>query len=145
MLMDQNTLVVLAYLAIMLVIGAIGEMVQKLVPVKGGDTGWRGIFYVTKSYHPVFACLALFALVGDMPMFEGVPNTMTNRLIVGAGVGAATMIAYELTVKTIRKIIVTFGERMGGMFATWSQRLGGSSNTPTSRTDTRTQDSDAEE
>lgn len=145
MLIDQNTLVVISYVAIMLVIGAIGEMVQRLLQVKGGDTGWRGVYYVTKSYHPIFICLALFALVHDVPMFEGVAASITNRVIAGAGVGAMTMVGYELTVKTIRKLIVTFGDRMGGTAAEWAQKLGGSSNTPTKRTDTGTRDSDAEE
>jgi hypothetical protein len=145
MSLDQNTLVVIAYVAIMLVVGAIGEMVQKLTAVKGGDTGWRGVYYVTKSYHPIFICLALFALVHDVPMFEGVSSTLTNRMIAGAGVGASVMVGYELTVKTLRKLIVTFGERMGGYAAEWAQRLGGSSNTPTRRTDTTTKDEDAEE
>lgn len=144
MTLDQNTLVALAYLGIVLVVGAIGEMVQKLTAVKGGDTGWRGVYYVTKSYHPIFVCALLF-LVPTMPMFEGVSPTLTNRMIVGATLGALTMVGYELTVKTIRKLIVTFGERMGGIFATWAQRLGGSSNTPTRRTDTSTKDEDAEE
>lgn len=143
--LDHNTLVVLAYLAIMLVVGALGEMVQRLLAVKGGDAGWRGIYYITKSYHPIFICAALFALVGDLPMFEGVEATTTNRMLAGAGVGAATMVGYELTVKTLRKLIVTFGERMGGFAAEWAQRLGGSSNTPTHRTDTTTKDEDAEE
>lgn len=144
MSLDQNTLVIVSYLAIMLVVGAIGEMVQKLIASKGGDTGWRGVYYVTKSYHPIFVCMLLF-LVPTMPMFEDVSPSLTNRMIAGAGVGAFTMIAYELTVKTIRKLIVTFGERMGGVFAEWAHRLGGSSNTPTVRTKVETNDDDAEE
>jgi hypothetical protein len=145
MALDHNTLVIISYVAIMLVVGAIGEMVQKLIAAKGGDQGWRGVFYVTKSYHPIFVCALLFAAVVDVPLFDGVGSTITNRLISGAGLGAFTMVAYELTVKTIRKAILTFGERLGGFFADWAHRLGGSSNTPTKRTDLATHDDDPEE
>jgi hypothetical protein len=143
--LDHNTLVIISYLAIMLVVGAIGEMVQKLIAAKGGDQGWRGVYYVTKAYHPIFVCAAVFAIVVDVPLFDGVSSTITNRVISGAGLGALTMVAYELTVKTIRKFIITFGDRMGGFFADWAHRLGGSSNTPTRRSNVETRDGDLEE
>jgi len=119
----------LPFVVVMFVLGAVGEMAQKLIRAEGGDTGWRGIYYITKSYHSIFIGMTLWA-VPSMPLPDGDLNTLTTRLIAGAGVGVATMIAYELTVKTIRKVIVTFGKRMGGMFDAWAQRLNGSSNTP---------------
>lgn len=90
-----------------LVIGTLGEVAKRVISAKAGDTGWKGIYYVTLPAHPVVAG----ALLGLIPWLP-VPDELTKagyefwgRLGAGILSGVVCKVAYDLIISTVRRML----------------------------------------
>lgn len=104
-----NPTVIIAALAI----GAIGEVVKRLVRAKEGDTGWRGVFYVTLPAHAVVAGM----LIGLIPWLPPIDALVKEGYEAAGRFGTYTLagivckLGYDSFISTSRRIWDMIGER----------------------------------
>lgn len=90
-----------------LIIGTMGEVAKRAINAKKGDTGWRGVYYVTLPAHPV----VVGALLGFVPMlpvatplavegYDGAARLATYLLA-----GFVCKVGYDLLVATLRRAL----------------------------------------
>jgi len=90
-----------------LAIGTLGEVAKRAVNAKKGDTGWRGVYYVTLPAHPVIvgALLGLVPLLPVAPQlavegYDGVARFATYLLA-----GFVCKVAYDVLVATLLRAL----------------------------------------
>lgn len=87
------------------IIGTLGEVAKGLARAKAGDTGWRGVFYVTYKAHGLFA-----GAFGAIPLHEAgvqIPElfggtSLVSYMIWGATFGALAMVGYTMSVGLLK-------------------------------------------
>lgn len=92
-----------------MILGALGEATKRLVNVKAGDKGWRGVYHVTLPAHPVIVGIML----GFIPWLPPV-DALVKDGYVGAGrvatyalAGFVCKIGYDTLVSTVQRWIRT--------------------------------------
>lgn len=99
-------------LALALALGTIGEVFKNLVNAKAGDTGWRGVYYVTLRLHAIVAGLvAGLAFHGSVAIPEQFGVTLRGYALWGAYCGGLAMVGYDVFVGIVRARIKQLGER----------------------------------
>lgn len=103
-------------LALILIIGGLGEVAKSIVGAKAGDAGWRGVYYVTYRAHGIFVGALLAALAHssaaggvDVPLSFG--TGVFGAVLWGAASGGASMALYTSTIGVIRARIKHMAER----------------------------------
>lgn len=96
-----------------LVLGTLGEVSKRSISAKAGDTGWKGIYYVTLPAHAVI----LGGLCGLIPWLP-IPDELVKpgyefagRLGTGVLSGVVCKVGYDLIISTVRRML---GQRGGG-------------------------------
>jgi len=90
-----------------LVIGTFGEVSKRLVRAKGGDKGWKGVYYVTLPAHPVIVGI-LIGLIPWLPIPDGLVKEgqeFAGRLGTGAIAGIACKIGYDSIISTGKRFL----------------------------------------
>lgn len=92
-----------------IILGTLGEATKRLVNVKAGDKGWRGVFHVTLPAHPVLVGL----LLGFVPWLPPV-DALVKEGYEGAGrvatyalAGFVCKIGYDTLVATVQRWLRT--------------------------------------
>lgn len=100
---------------IALVIGTGGEVAKRTVKAKAGDTGWKGVYYVTIPAHPVLVGI----LIGLIPWLP-IPEQLTKegyeffgRLGTGILGGVVCKVGYDLIISTVRRLLGQKDARTG--------------------------------
>lgn len=108
-----NPTVIIAALSI----GAIGEVVKRLVRAKEGDKGWRGVFYVTLPAHAVVAGM----LIGLIPWLPPIDALVKEGYEAAGRFGTYTLagivckLGYDSFISTSKRIWDMIGERFMGI------------------------------
>lgn len=104
-----------------LIIGTMGEVAKKLVNAKGGDRGWRGIYFVTLPAHPVIAGI-LMGCIPFLPPADALHKDgfdTASRIATYALAGVVCKIGYDSIISTIKRLIA---QRTGVAGATEAAR-----------------------
>lgn len=102
-------------LALILIVGGLGEVAKQLVGAKAGDAGWRGVYYVTYRAHGIFVGAVLAALAHStagtgINVPESFGTSLAGAIVWGAASGGAAMALYTSTVGVIRARIKHMAE-----------------------------------
>lgn len=98
-----NPIVVVLALAL----GTAGEIAKRVIKAKAGDTGWRGVYYVTLPAHPVIAG-ALIGLAPWLPVPDALSKEgfeVAGRLATGILAGVVCKVGYDGLVSTARRML----------------------------------------
>lgn len=90
-----------------LVIGTLGEILNRLVNAKKGDTGWRGVYYVTLPAHPVVVGV-LLGFVPWLPSVEGLSKDgydLAARVGTYALAGIVCKTGYDTLISTAKRLL----------------------------------------
>ena len=101
-LVSNPTIVILAF-----VIGTMGEVAKRAIRAKAGDTGWKGLYYVSMPAHPILVG-ALIGLIPWLPIPEALTkegHEFAGRLGTGVLSGVLCKIGYDVLVSTAKRLL----------------------------------------
>lgn len=97
----------LSLVGISMVIGMTGQVMKQLIGAKAGDTGWRGVYFVTFRAHALVAGAALTAGLWylGLPLPAALGTELGGAIAHGLFAGMLAMVAYDVLYKGVRAVV----------------------------------------